>query len=340
VTGPPPDGQRPRAIPADFLTELFRAPLDPGYVQAARRRAAGAPEPAGWRRGTARGVRLVALLVIGFLLAVSYRYAVAAQPETSRAKAGLVADVHTRRAVADDLQKRADQLHEQVIRARDDALSDSGESARLRNLEAIAGLARVQGDGIVVRLVDAPPPVDPVTGKQSSTNPGRILDRDLQDIANELWRLGAEAIAINGERLTATSTIRTAGGAILVDFRPVTAPYQVQAIGPDGLRDAFNGSSTAKRFRNYVGTYRMEFSVDKRAGMTLGAAVQSPLRYAQPPQPAQSGQPAQSAQPGQSPQPVQSPQPARSVQSSAAPGQVPPGRPASSAVPSASGGSR
>jgi uncharacterized protein YlxW (UPF0749 family) len=328
VTGPSPAGKPPRPIPADFLTELFRAPLDPGYVQAARKRAAGGPEPAGWRRGAARGVLLFALLAIGFLFALSYRYAVAAQPETSRARAGLVSDVHARRAAIDDLQKRADELHDQVAQARDAALSNSGESARLRNLEAVTGLARVKGDGIQVRLVDAPAPIDPVTGKPSSTNPGRVLDRDLQDIANELWRLGAEAIAINGERLTATSTIRTAGGAILVDFRPITAPYQVQAIGPGGLRDAFNGSATAKRFRTYVGTYRMQFSVDNRGGMTLGAASQSRLRYAQPPQPSQS---APSAQPVPS---------ARPAQPSDAPGPGPSRRPASSAVPSASGGSR
>ncbi|HEV7898125.1 MAG TPA: DUF881 domain-containing protein [Planosporangium sp.] len=315
MTAAPPTGEPPRARPADFLTELFRAPLDPGYAQAARKRAASAPEPARWRRLTARGTGLVALTVIGFLLAVSYRYAAAAQPEAGRARAGLVADVRSRRAATDDLQKRADQLREQVVGARDAALADSGESARLRNLEADTGLARVHGDGIVVRVVDAPPPVDPVTGKQSTTNPGRVLDRDLQDISNELWRLGAEAIAINGERLTATSTIRTAGGAILVDFRPVTAPYEVAAIGPGDLKDTFNGSSTAKRFRNYVGTYRMQFSVERRDAMTFAAAVQPRLRYAQPPLPSDAPLPSDGPLPSGGPKP-------------------------SSPVPSASGGRR
>lgn len=334
MTGQPPTGARPRGRPADILTELFRAPLDPGYTQAARRRAAGALAPTGWRRHTSRGASLVALLAIGFLLAVSYRYVVAAQPETSRARAGLVADVKARRAATDELQKQADQLHEQMVRARDTALADSGESARLRNLEADTGLARVHGDGIVVRLVDAPPPVDPVTGKQSSTNPGRVLDRDLQDIANQLWQLGAEAVAINGERLTTTSTIRTAGGAILVDFRPVTAPYEVAAIGPDSLRDDFNGSPTAKRFRAYVGTYRMQFSVDRRTGMTLAAAVQPQLRYAQVPQSSASPQPSASQSSAPSPQTTQaSPAP----RTSGAPNRSVTRTPAGSPVPSAIG---
>jgi uncharacterized protein YlxW (UPF0749 family) len=135
----------------------------------------------------------------------------------------------------------------------------------------------------VVRLVDAPPPVDPVTGKRSGTNPGRVLDRDLQDIANELWRLGAEAVAINGERLTGTSTIRAAGDAILVDFRPVTAPYEVSAIGPPDLGSTFTDSTTAARFRRYVQAYRMEFSVKQKDNMTLPAAAEPRLRYAQTP---------------------------------------------------------
>jgi uncharacterized protein YlxW (UPF0749 family) len=314
VTDPSPAGERPRARPADFLTELFRNPLDPGYAQAARRRARGRP-PSGLRRGSALGARTTAPVVIGFLLAVAYHSAVTSQPETSRARAGLVADVRARRSTTDDLQKRADNLREQVSRERDAALSDSGESNRLRNLEADTGVAKVRGDGIVVRLVDAPPPVDPVTGKRSTTNPGRILDRDLQDISNELWRLGAEAIAINGERLTATTTIRAAGDAILVDFRPVTAPYEVAAIGPDGLRDAFNDSVTARRFRGYVDAYRMQFSVRQHTGMTLPAASEPQLRYAKPPPP-----------PPPPPPPSSGPSGSR--------------RPSGSPVPSASGGGR
>ncbi len=101
-----------------------------------------------------------------------------------------------------------------------------GDAERLRELAAGTGLGKVTGDGVVVTLVDAPPQIDPVTGKPSDDNPGVVLDRDLQDIANALWQAGAEAIAVNGQRLTATSTIRTAGGAILVDFRPVGQPVR------------------------------------------------------------------------------------------------------------------
>jgi uncharacterized protein YlxW (UPF0749 family) len=287
----------PRANP-DFLTELFRQPLDPGYAEAARRRAEG-PPPAPWRVRSERFGRLLVFALIGFLLTVAYQYAVAAKPDTSKARAGLVSDVKARRAQTDDLQRQADELREQVVKQRDAALGDGGDQGRrLRDLEAATGLASVHGDGVVVRLADAAPQVDPVTGKQSGTNLGVVLDRDLQDIANELWRDGAEAVAVNDQRLAGTSTIRAAGGAILVDFRPVTGPYRVAAIGPSDLDKRFTESATAHRFGRYVDLYGMQFSVKGQRGLTLPAAPEPQLRYARAPDAAPSGSPVPSASGG------------------------------------------
>lgn len=269
----------------DLLGELFRNPLDPGYAAAAARRGDAPPPRSG------RWLTAVAMLAVGFLLAVAYHQVVAAAPGTSKARDDLVADVRSRQRTADDLQRRAADLRAQVDRARDDALADGGNAARLRELAAGTGTGKVTGDGVAVRLVDAPPQVDPVTGKAAPENLGVVLDRDLQDIANALWASGAEAVAVNGQRLTATSTIRAAGGVILVDFGPVTSPYEVTAIGPADIADAFNGSATAKRFRRYVDEYRMQFSVRKRANLTLAAAAEPSLKYARTPSPSPSGGP-------------------------------------------------
>ncbi len=58
-----------------------------------------------------------------------------------------------------------------------------------------------------------------------------MLDVDLQILANGLWQAGAEAVAINGHRLSSLTAIRSAGDAITVDFRSLTRPYRVEAIG-------------------------------------------------------------------------------------------------------------
>jgi uncharacterized protein YlxW (UPF0749 family) len=220
------DGTRGPARPAsrfssDMLTDLFRFPLDEGYADAAARRATHGPRT-GWRRSALRLAAVVTALAIGFLLAVAYRQTLADEPGRSRARAGLAEQVKQRQAATDQLQRRADRLRDEVARQRDAALADT-EAARLRGLEAATGLARVRGDGVVVTVDDAPSAVDAVTGEGADL--GRVLDRDLQYIANALWAGGAEAVAINGQRLTATTTIRSAGRAILVDFRPVTGPY-------------------------------------------------------------------------------------------------------------------
>ena len=206
-----------RRFAPDFLTELFRHPLDPGYADAAARRASHGPRPP-WRRRGAFGLRVLALLVIGFLLAVAYRVAVRAEPESTRAHAGLVAQVKAAQAGSDALRDQDDQLRRQVTLAQQQALGGTAEQLRqILIQEAAVGLAAVTGPGLVVRLADAAAPIDPNTGKTSGAEVNRVLDVDLQAVVNALWATGAEAIAINGQRLTALSTIRRAGATVLVD---------------------------------------------------------------------------------------------------------------------------
>ena len=92
---------------------------------------------------------------LGFLFAVAYRQTMADEPGRSQARAGLVAQIKQRETETDRLSARADELRAEVARQRDAALGGS-EAARLRNLEAGTGLGRVRGDGVVVRLADAP----------------------------------------------------------------------------------------------------------------------------------------------------------------------------------------
>jgi uncharacterized protein YlxW (UPF0749 family) len=292
-------GDEPRRTYApDFLTQLFRDPLDPGYADAAARRERVGPAT-GWRRGTVRAVSVLTLVVLGFLLAVAYRQTVADEPGRSQARAGLVSQINARDEETDELTRRADELRAEVARQRDAALSGDA-AAELRDLEASTGLGRVRGDGVVVAVADGPTGADAVTGA-GGTNLGRVLDRDLQDIANALWSAGAEAIAINGQRLTATSTIRAAGSAILVGFRPVTGPYEVSAIGPQEMADRFQDSGAARLLRSVANEYGMSFGVRRVDDLTLPAAGEPRLDYARPsPEP---GQPASQAAPGVSPSP-------------------------------------
>ncbi|MFG3418091.1 DUF881 domain-containing protein [Micromonospora sp. NPDC049460] len=273
-------GRSDRVYAPDFLTELFRNPLDPGYADAAARRRERQAPPAGWRHWSARSVSLVLAVVLGFLFAVAYRQTLEAEPGRSQARSGLVAQIKQRESETDRLSERADQLRAEVARQRAAALGGS-EAARLRTLEAGTGLGRVRGDGVVVRLADAPQNPDAVTG--ADVGPSRVIYSDLQGVANDLWAAGAEAISINGQRLTATSTIRSAGQAILVDFRPVTGPYEVSAIGPGSMRDRYEDSRSALTMRKVAEDTGLSFAVREAEDLTLPAAPEPRLRYAEPP---------------------------------------------------------
>jgi uncharacterized protein YlxW (UPF0749 family) len=111
------------------------------------------------------------------------------------------------------------------------SLGDQARS-RLDRLREATGQTEVFGDGVSVTIDDAPQGLL----INEELPPGQVIDRDLQIIVNGLWQAGATDIAINGRRLTPTSAIRSAGDAILVNYRPMSPPYVVLAIGSDADR--------------------------------------------------------------------------------------------------------
>jgi uncharacterized protein YlxW (UPF0749 family) len=276
MTDPPrSDGEQP--FGPNFLIDLFRDPLDPGYADAAARKRQY--PPSGWRVATRRAASLVTLLLVGVLLAVAYLQTVAEEPSRSKVRSDLATKIKERQTRTSQLQQRAEGLRDEVARQR--AALSGGEASRLREQAAASGLGRVQGDGVVVRLSDAPDNPDDVRGAEE-LDLGRVRDRDLQGVANALWSGGAEGIAINGQRLTATSTIRAAGSAILVDFQPVLGPYEVSAIGPEELAGRFRDSDMARLLRRVADEHGMGFEVRSADDLVLPAASEPRLRYATP----------------------------------------------------------
>jgi uncharacterized protein YlxW (UPF0749 family) len=270
--------QERREFSPDFLTELFRNPLDAGYADAAARRERDGSRP-GPRSRLMSGVAALTLVALGFLLAVAYQQTVADQPAAGNARKTLVNQVQDRRAETARLQQQAERLRAEVAALRAKQLGGAAV-AQLTELEATAGLAPVSGSGAKITIKDGPTPADPLTGEHNTQ--ALVKDSDLQLACNALWSEGAEAIAVNGQRLTATSTIRQAGEAILVDFRPVTTPYEVVAIGPDALADDFRDGYAGRFFKELASRYGMAFDAAAVKNVTLDAASDLTLRVAQP----------------------------------------------------------
>lgn len=106
-------------------------------------------------------------------------------------------------------------------------VQDSELATTLLRTRALAGLAPVAGPGLTVTLEDGP-------SEEEQENPELALvhDVNLADLVNELWAAGAEAISINGQRITVRSPVRCAGPVILINAKRVAAPYTVTAVGP------------------------------------------------------------------------------------------------------------
>jgi uncharacterized protein YlxW (UPF0749 family) len=152
---PTPDGKdapaaERRTFTPDFLTELFRTPLDPGYAEAAARRARDG-DPPGPRKRIMSGIAAVTLVALGFLLVVAYQQTVADEPAASTARKTLVNQVQSRRDETTGLQDQADKLRGDVATLRERELG-GGAVAQLNELEATTGLAPVRGSGAKITI--------------------------------------------------------------------------------------------------------------------------------------------------------------------------------------------
>lgn len=221
-----------------LLTRLLEESLDQGYADAAARRAAAG---GAGRDGPGKyAVLAVALLVVGLLLGTAAAVTRARSGTVERARAALVEEVRDRQAANDRRERDLDRLRALVTRQRQRALQATQRGAalsrRLTTLEAATGVAAVRGPGLTLRVED--PPDSEVTDGDPRTDDqveAGVIDRDLQILVNELWAAGAEAVAVDGQRLTGLAAIRSAGDAILVNFRPLVPPYDITAVGAPDL---------------------------------------------------------------------------------------------------------
>jgi len=226
-------GDVPRSPDASMtlLNEFYRRPLDPGYAEAAARRVAGS-EPRRTRRSTAG---LVALAV-GLGLGATAATLALRQPASSvlEARELLESQIEQRSAEADAIQADITTMTDEIATLQEELLGDEGQPVRDQiDADAVqAGVVPVTGRGLRLVLTDAPSD-DPDVVDPSL----RVQDVDLQVVVNGLWAAGAEAIAVNGQRLTATTAIRSAGDAVLVDLVALSSPYTVEAVGdPVGMQ--------------------------------------------------------------------------------------------------------
>ncbi|MCX6451467.1 MAG: DUF881 domain-containing protein [Actinobacteria bacterium] len=141
-----------------------------------------------------------------------------------------------------------------------------------------AGLARAAGDralrgpGVQVTLNDAPPPLGEVPNGLTLDD-YVVHEQDVQAVVNALWSGAAEAMSINGERITNISAIRCAGNILLLNGRAFSPPFKISAIGsPTALRKSINASAAIKIYRQYSEAVGIGWSVRYSSNLSIPKA--------------------------------------------------------------------
>ncbi|MEV3988156.1 DUF881 domain-containing protein [Streptomyces sp. NPDC049837] len=279
-TGSPPP--RPDAS-MSLLTNVMDHALDDGYAEASARRAAeggGLPRTLRAKLGLAAGLVLAALVVT-----LGAAQAQISAPVVAKEREELIDRIESETSAADALEKRIEVLRTEVGERQRKALEQhGGDQGQLVAL--LSGATPVRGPGVKLVVDDAKDTDEGGGGPRESSgfaDTGRVRDRDMQRVVNGLWQAGAEAIAINGQRLTALSAIRAAGDAILVDNKPLVPPYTVLAVG-DGkkLSTTFQDSADGQYLHVLQENFGIRTSISDQAEVRLPAAPSLIVRTAQP----------------------------------------------------------
>jgi uncharacterized protein YlxW (UPF0749 family) len=264
------------------LIDFVLDPRDPGYEAAAARKG-GKPV----RHWYDQPAVAVGCLIIGFLLAAAWVHTHRSAPEAAKVHDSLVKRVRSAEQNSTRLAADEAKLNAQLAQLQRAALPESSSLLRdLNRSQLIAGEIGASGPGLEVRLAEPAPTAQPTDvpghGERTPVSGGHILiDRDVRSVVNQLWADGAEAISVNGVRLTPTSAIRFAGDAVLVDFQPISSPYVIDAIGDsDLLATGFAASDVASRYQTLASAKGIGFSFSAKDKLSLSASPGTAPRYA------------------------------------------------------------
>lgn len=206
---------------------------------------------------------LLPALLLGVVIAAQWQTQSRRTPLASRYQLQLA-------EAAQSLQAEQDQLKVEVLRLRSqleaiDAQSAvaGGQAATIKadldRMRASAGLSPVSGPGITVTIDDA---------HATATAPIRNVElaivhsTDLTDVFNAAWKGGAEAISVNGERITSTSAC--VGAVIQINGTLLSPPFVVRIVGPsDGLLAVFNDSLELTDQKRRHASFGLGFAVER-----------------------------------------------------------------------------
>lgn len=249
-----------------LLTEVVATSLDPGYVEADR---------LARRRRAPVGVG-AALLVVGLLVGVALLTKNHQAAQVAAERSALIKQVRDHERDNERLRGHLASVQADVDGLRSKQLgAGASATSTADRLGTASGTTRVVGPGVQITVDDS----TTLTGTDAE-----VLDQDLRQLVNGLWTAGAEAIAINGHRLSARTAIRGAGSAITVDYSSLTRPYVVSAIGdPKTLPARFQDSTGGQWWAYLRQNYGMRYEVNAAERLVIEPDSRLNVSKARPP---------------------------------------------------------
>mgnify|MGYP001590399269 FL=1 len=112
-------------------------------------------------------------------------------------------------------------------------------------LKASIGLMPASGEGIIVTLADS---------EGSSITSNAIAHAaDMRDLVNLLWSNGATAIAVNDQRIVATTSIDCIVNTVMINNTRTVPPFDIRAVGDRRrLLDAVNNENFLPDIHNRI----------------------------------------------------------------------------------------
>ncbi len=251
--------------------------------------------PARWLGVASWQVTLgLALLVLGFLIAAQLQSETPRASYTSQERQPLVRTAISLQDEQEALKQRILDLRGQIQaleqRSQGNQVVVDGLNRQLQTARIAGGFIGLRGTGLVIQLEDSTDAIPP----GANDTDYRVSGRDIRTVVQELWLAGAEAVAVNGERVSVSTAIIDIGGSVLVNSAYLAPPYQVSAIGAPSL---YADLSAAPAFAAFVRARSEAFGIKiafaQPAEVTVPAFAGSlNLRYARPDTGAPSGAPA------------------------------------------------
>jgi uncharacterized protein YlxW (UPF0749 family) len=251
--------------------------LDEDYAHVSRRKAEAHVEPAAEENRT-NLARVLVMVLFGLLVVTAAVQTSRNAADEAAGRETLINQIRARSAQVDARRERVADLRQEVEGLQSAYLEATAEgralSATLSRLGLVTGSVAVTGPGVKIVVDDNP---------NATSDTQRVLDEDLQKLANALWVSGAEAISINGQRLNALSAIRGAGDAITVNFTSLSPPYTVLAIGnPNTMLARFVDSTHGSEWFDLQAVHGLQFHMTAEESLRVSANTRLDLRHATP----------------------------------------------------------